>query len=234
MPDLRELLVEEADRLRPDAIPPFETVVARSARRRRWGAGLALVAVAAVSVVAAATVRGSHSDDPAAEEPTAWYEVNGISFRYPTAWRPQQFPQWARGGLSTVITYLSTEQLTDPCRTTAPSEITCGPPQMTLPPGGVLITWTRWNTFASHPLSDLPGSPITVYGHPAGITSTATAERCAGFGAAREIHAVIVLDPVEPYHQWLDMTACLAGPDTARSEEQVNAMLASLRINAGR
>jgi hypothetical protein len=106
-------------------------------------------------------------------------------------------------------------------------------PLTALSPGGVLITWTKWSTLADHRLSDQPGRQTTLNGHPGSINSTPATGECAAVGATREIHAIIVLDPVMPYRHWLDMSACLAAPDAAPAEMQVNEMLASLRATTG-
>jgi hypothetical protein len=159
---------------------------------------------------------------------------DAVTFRYPVSWRPQQFPTQAAAAFFVVITYLSTDTLHDTCSTPRPTEIICGGTPLTaLSPGGVLITWTKWSTPSPHRLSDQPGRQTTLNGHPASITSTLATDGCAAVGAAQEIHAIIVLDPVMPYRHWLDMSACLAAPDAAHAEMQVNEMLASLRVTAG-
>jgi hypothetical protein len=242
MRNLHDLLADEADRQRPTAIPPFEALISRSARRRtRRGAGIALAAAAAVvAVLAATTPLGGHtanpavSRSPALDAPTAVFAGNAITFRHPASWRSQQFPAQSTAAFFVVITYLSTDELHDTCSTPAAGEVVCaGMPLTALSPGGVLITWTQWSTPGNHRLSDQAGRPATLNGHPASINSTSATDECAAVGATREIHAIIVLDPVMPYRHWLDMSACLAAPDTARAEMQVNEMLASLRVTTG-
>lgn len=239
---VHDLLADEADRRRPTAIPPFETLLTRSARRRtRRAAGIALAAVAALlAVVAATTPLGGHTANPATSRspaeldgPTVVFAGNGLTFRHPISWRAQQLPA-QHTSFFLVITYLSTDTLHDPCSTPTPGNVVCaGKPLTTLSPGGVLITWTQWSTPSDHKLSDQPGRQTPLNGHPGSINATSATEKCATIGATREIHAIIVLDPVMPYRHWLDMSACLAAPDTARAEMQVNEMLAGLRVTAG-
>ncbi|GAA4263564.1 hypothetical protein GCM10022255_109250 [Dactylosporangium darangshiense] len=243
MRNLHDLLADEADRRRPAAIPPFEALISRSARRRtRRSAGIALAAVAAVIAVLAATapLRG-HTADPAVSRspaaldgPTTVFAGGAITFRHPVSWRPQQFPAQSTAAFFVVITYLSTDQLHDTCSTPAAGEVVCaGMPLAALSPGGVLITWTRRSAPGDHRLSDQAGRQTTLDGHPASINATSATDECAAVGATREVHAIIVLDPVMPYQHWLDMSACLAAPDAARAEMQVNEMLASLRVTSG-
>jgi hypothetical protein len=242
MRNLHDLLAEEAERRRPTAIPPFEALIGRSARRRtRRGAGIALAAAAAVTAVLAATTPlGGHTTDPAASRspagldgPTAVFAGDAITFRHPISWRPQQSAQSA-AAFFVVITYLSTDTLYDTCSTPAPGETVCGGMPLTaLSPGGVLIRWTRWSTILPQRLSDQPGRQTTLNGHPAFITSASATDGCAAVGATREIHAIVVLDPDMPYRHWLDMSACLAAPGAAHAEMQVNEMLASLRVTTG-
>ena len=63
MPELRDLLQAEADRLQPRHLPPFNGVVTRSGRRRRRTTGLGLAVVLLAGAAAVPLVRAAVSGD---------------------------------------------------------------------------------------------------------------------------------------------------------------------------
>src|SRR4051812_20693277 len=56
MPDLKELLTEEAQRQRPDHVPPFDALLSRARRRCRYRRGAAVCSVLAAVIVVVAVV----------------------------------------------------------------------------------------------------------------------------------------------------------------------------------
>jgi hypothetical protein len=69
MPDLRDVLSSEAERLRPDRVPAFGTVLGRRRRRDRRARGLAVLGVAALVAAALVVVPALVSSDDGALQP---------------------------------------------------------------------------------------------------------------------------------------------------------------------
>jgi hypothetical protein len=232
MRNIHDLLAEEADRHKPESVPPFHMVSRRARRRTLRNAGAALAAAAAlVGVLAATTPLGEHATNrtlSGTDYTTALFNEGTFTFQYPSSWRSEPYQVFS--SFFSIITYLSSDALHDPCSEPTPGQIHCASPLSALSAGGVLITWTRWGTIGHHDLSDQPGRQTTLDGHPALIDSTSATDYCADIGADQEIHAIIVLGSASEYDRWLDMRACLAEPDTAHSEQQIDAMLQSLRF----
>jgi hypothetical protein len=155
----------------------------------------------------------------AAASPTRAYASGGIAFRYPKAWKPS--PRSWRN----VVTYLSTAKLHDPCTTTGPNTQACAPPLGVLPPGGILVTWTR-NGLPGWKLAAQPGTPTRLAGYAAKL-QIARPGACSYLGASETVTALIAA-PVSG--NWVQMQACLRGSNRVANKKKVLAMLATLRL----
>jgi hypothetical protein len=248
--DLRELLVAEAARQRPAAAPPYAALAGRAAaRRRNRGATLAalVASVAAAAIVVPMIVIGvrdvppttgggaaSASGSPVrsgADPLVSTFSGPGITFRYPAVWRAQQYTEVS--SFSILITYLSTDGMHDPCATHASSvgeEVDCNGPIGRLGADGVLVTWFSFGM----PDTALTAANTTVGGHPASVHSGPADDTCAKIGGTRTVDAQIAqnktLAPQGRGEELTEMSACIAGSDTARAEADVTAMLDSVQF----
>lgn len=238
MPDLRDMLADEALRREPDVAPPFESVLALIHRRRRiqWLAA-AVSAVAAVGVVVsvAALVTGGQAEvaAPSTPVPLVRFVGDGLSFRYPETWTQTGYDIPLHG----TVVVLSTAVVPDPCVTTSDARgisITCSAATANLLSAGVLVTWSpaASGSAAFDPAArfdQLPGERTTVAGHPAKILTGRPDGPCASSGGARQVDASLLVAR-SPGDQVYLMTACLAEP-TALGEEQVLAVLDSVAFD---
>ncbi|WP_188943204.1 hypothetical protein [Nakamurella endophytica] len=154
----------------------------------------------------------------AAANPAQWPAavVNGIYFQHPPTWR--LYPYVVAGSLSTVVGYLSTDPLHQPCTTIkVPDgiETDCAQPLTRLTADGVLIILGGADGPASRKPPLHPNS--TVAGRPASITETAAQDDCQVVGAQRQIHVLVPGDRTGRFYP-IQLTACFAGPVTAPAE----------------
>ena len=69
------------------------------------------------------------------------------------------------------------------------------------------------------------GRPVVIGGRAGTLTTADAREPCLGIGGALEITVVI---PRSAPDNWMELDACLAGPDTGPAFAQVVALLASV------
>ena len=187
---------------------------------RRLLCGAAIVALVST---ASACGGGRGAAQSAAKVPRLLtYSSSNLSFSYPAAWTAYSSHKWWTFHFSPLV-YLSTQPVHNPCSTKG-NETTCGFPVQRLRPGGVLAVWQ----FGQVPITGsirLTGKQIRVDGHHAGLEET-TGGECRRIGADRTIEADVELgdDGV------IFLTACLRGPNLARAEKSVEALLASTRF----
>jgi hypothetical protein len=179
--------------------------------------------------IAVALVALAGSSEPAlaagaAVSPTRAYSAGGVSFRYPTAWKASPAAWHWQSSFSSLVTYLSTQPMHDPCTRTS-TETTCAPPLGALLPGAILVSWTRGG-LPNWSLAKQPGRSTTLAGRRAKV-QIARPGACRYLGASETITAQVALSP---RHSSLEMQACLRGSSTAPNEKRVLAMLASLRL----
>jgi hypothetical protein len=191
-----------------------------TARRLLVGAA-ALVALVAVTSGcgggADAQAAGKH--DPAPVE----YSSSLLSFSHPAAWKAYTFPDTGELHFHPLV-YLTNQPAHDPCSTQGDTT-SCGFPVKRLVPHGVLALWQPSEFPVTGPVK-LGGTRIRVDGYPAGRTETAKGQ-CRSIGADRTIQVVS-----EVRHQSLiTFTACLRGPGLARTERQIDALLASTKFH---
>jgi hypothetical protein len=177
----------------------------------------ALAAIAAAVALTSACGGGSNAQAATKQSPVTKYADTFISFKHPTAWKTYSFQQPLEMHFFPFV-YLSTQAMHNPCSTQG-NETTCGWPLAHLEPGGVLAVWQIPYVLpgTSHPT----GMRISVGGKPAWRRVTAGGE-CRAIGADRTIDVMV--------GQAREFTACLRGPNLARSQRAVNALLASTRF----
>jgi hypothetical protein len=158
--------------------------------------------------------------------PTVPLALNGLSFRYPLAWRRSPSAWRWHSTFTSVVTYLSPQTMRDPCTRTA-SGTSCATPLTVLKPGGVLVTWSRM-AMPGWTLVGQPGRKTSLAGRASRIL-IARPGACSYLHAGETVTAQIALDPKGSSVQ---MQACLRGPSLALSERRVLAMLQTLRVSA--
>jgi hypothetical protein len=237
-----ETEVAEALRHLPPEVPAgitlFEAVATgvRRRRRHRAVAGAVLATVAAVAVVLTPTLLSRSEATPApAVAPdkvdVSVFHGNGVSFHYPTAWRRSTYS--VVSSFTVLITYLSTEPLHNPCRTTRDAQSitqTCGQPLERIRPGGVLVRWQR----AGKPgigITRYPGVRDTIDGHPARVATTPADPSCAALGGNLSVDAVIASQILNSPDSTIEMTACLTGSNTQQAQAAVERMLTSAHFD---
>jgi hypothetical protein len=179
----------------------------------------------AVAFAALAGSAGPALAAGATGDATKTFSGSGVTFRYSAAWHVSP-PAWRwASSFSILVTYLSTGALHDPCARTA-SSTTCSSPVAVLPPGGVLITWTRGSP-PSWSLAKQPGRATRLAGHPAKL-QIARPGACRAVQATETVTAQIALGPTSDS---LQMQACLRGSTARANEARVRAMLATLHVS---
>jgi hypothetical protein len=134
---------------------------------------------------------------------------------------------------TSLIGYLSTEPLHDPCDTTrTPSWVTtsCAAPLDHLRSGGVFIQWRSWGMPGLR-LANERGIPQTIDGHQARVFTGTADVGCAGLGGDVSVDAAIVQQTMNSHDQLLEMSACLRGPGTQQRQAAVQLMLTSVRLS---
>ena len=122
------------------------------------------------------------------------------------------------------IVYLSTVRVSDPC-TRFPNGSSCTwYPVQSLGFGGLLVTW-RVRSFPGWAFDPSRGRQLTLGGRLATLEEQAPNEGCAGIGGARQ---VIVTIPNPVPMNWMEVDACLAGPDPSLAQGAVETMLATV------
>jgi hypothetical protein len=242
---MRTILDDEAHEALelPSGGAPRELVGWRRHRAMLLSAGLVLAIAAGLAIALHDNFRATTPATvatPATTPPPRpgldWgrFTDNGVSFRYPPAWR--SYPYTWSSSFSSSLTYLSTREIPNPCKTTHPNgntEISCGLPATRLSPDGVLIIWTEtgFPHAAGSPdaLEHAPGELTTIAGHAARVLIGAAGQECGHIGASTSIQAVIARDP-RPAYETLHMTACLGPDNQSANTRAVLAMLGTVRI----
>ncbi|HEY1565070.1 MAG TPA: hypothetical protein VGF72_10330 [Gaiellaceae bacterium] len=181
-----------------------------------------LCAATIVALVSAMSACGGGGDAQAAakDPPLQKYSAPGLSFSYPTAWTASKAILPADTLHFQPLAYVSTQPVGPPC-TTHGNETACGFPLKRLRPGGVLVMWQYPYALPGFTLGG--GARIKVDAHPATRTTTKPGV-CRQVGADRTIDVLIQL---VPHSSYVELTACLRGPNLVQAERSVDAMLAS-------
>jgi hypothetical protein len=178
----------------------------------------------AIALVALAGSTGPALAAGATSSPTRAFSASGLSFRFPSSWKASPAAwRWKETFIS-LVTYLATQPLHDPCSTSGNST-TCAPPAGALVPGAILVTWTSEST-PGWALANQAGRVTTIGKRPARIL-IARPGACRYLGAGETVTAQIAL-PAKSAS--LRMQACLRGSTTKANEKRVLAMLATLHL----
>jgi hypothetical protein len=180
---------------------------------------LSLGAIAAAVVLTSACGGGGSPQAAAKDQPLQTYSGQYVSFDYPAAWKALRF-QRPLELHSFPLVYLSTQAIHSPCSTKG-NETTCGWPVKRLRPGGVLAVWQLPYAPPCPGCSGPTGTPVQVGGRRATRNVTAPGA-CRAVGADRTVE-VTVKNSVE-------FLACLRGPNLARNERRVEALLESTQF----
>jgi hypothetical protein len=154
-----------------------------------------------------------------------------LSFEYPPGWHPQTYD--VASSFTTLITYLSPQQLHDPC-TRSTNEISCGAYSAVrrIDPHGVLLEWSA-DGFpilqGQDELRGFAGRTTSVGGHRAeiDIQHNPAGAGCGQVGGDELITAAIERGVAGNYFV---MTACFRGPSVTATEQAVQSMLGSVKI----
>jgi hypothetical protein len=207
----------------------------RRRKRRTLIVGTAATTVAAFVLVlgtltGSASVRTQASNNRSAHPATARlrsFQRLGVRFQYPAAWAAHTYPDDV-SSFSTLIVYLSNQQLHPPCVTHHGQHVItkiCGPPVDHLAPASILASWTA-DGFPGWTFSHAKGKPLRVGGHLAKLLVTHSA---CGIGADVTMD-VVVDEPAVPYN-WYELRACIKGPGINRFKQQVRALLKTVHFD---
>lgn len=146
-----------------------------------------------------------------------------LRFRYPAAWRAYRWQ--VPSTMSTSIVDLSNQPEHQPCVTRHGSDnitIRCHEPLRRLRPNSILADWSSFAE-PGFRLANTPGAPSRVGGRDARVQVTAGT---CGIGAARSLSAVIAIPGGDGF---IELRACLSGPEPSIQERRAQALLASIR-----
>jgi photosystem II stability/assembly factor-like uncharacterized protein len=191
-------------------------------------AAAALIVMAAVVAGGIAWARGYWGPQPAGPSGLAHFSAYDLSFDYPARWRAYKYENTS--SFSSVLVYLSTQGLHDPCtrsQSGGNTSISCGQPLDHLNDGAVLVTWTS-NGFPRWTIDGEKGNHTSIGGQPA-VLRTDKPGDCAQIGGEETITATIARDAPSNFYR---MVACLNGRNRAADERDVNAMLQSVVIGS--
>jgi len=162
---------------------------------------------------------------PATQPPalaTKHYEGSELTFDYPGGWNAAEIFYPATQVQS--IVYLSTEEITDPCDHTGNSISCTRLPVSALGEDGVLISWWHWGLVGTK--FDIGPNAPTIGGRPAVVLDADPGASCSGIGTDR---AKTVKVPIpNASSNWIEMDACVSGPNTDQTMAEIDAMLASV------
>ncbi len=159
---------------------------------------------------------------PCGGNPTCHFDRRGVAFDYPAFWNAASFRVLT--SFTDDLVSLSTAQLVEPCRQLPNGSVCSWYPVESLDFGGLLVTWrARFNP--AWTFDPTRGRQLIVGGRRATLEDKAPNEGCAGIGGARQV-IVTIPDP-EPLN-WMEVDACLAGPDSSLAESAVKTMLATV------
>ena len=165
---------------------------------------------------------------PVVREPAGDGVGTGLTVRRPPGWhvyRPQgvmpaQFV-YPIGSITSAPEHVT-------CHRTTNGDATafwCDPPRPKLRPDGVLIDWV-WIDLERPECAACGGSPMTIDGWHAAWQ--VEAPDCGGVGATQTIDVRVFEH--RWVRVWLELRACIRGPDTARADATVRAIVRSLRF----
>jgi hypothetical protein len=193
----------------------------RGPRAVRFAAGIALLAGSVTGCFGATPTEPPPPSNIACHGATCHYDDISFSFDYPASWHAAEYE--VVSSFSSDLVSLSTSAMTCDRR---PPEIAClrlvtGH----LDAGGLLITWRArgWPNWSFDPSA---GASISVGGRSGTRAEYAATEDCQTIGGATSI-LLTIPDPTPD--NWMEMDACLAGPDPGPATAQMQTMLSTVR-----
>ena len=191
--------------------------------KRIAGVLIAMVLVSACAGSGASATPSAASSLANCQTDTCFFDTGIMSFDYPSSWHAASFN--VVSSFSNDLVYLSTAPLSDPCDR-GPSSVSCSRLAATaLGTNGVLVTWTAWG-FPGWTFDPNEGSQLYVGQRQATFVTKTAEDGCQKIGGVREI-AVKIPRSVEI--NWMQLDACLAGPDPSAAQSQVETMLKTVR-----
>lgn len=154
---------------------------------------------------------------------TCKFEDNILSFDYPASWHEATYD--VVSSFSNDLVYLSTAPLSDPCDRTSSGVACVRLAASSLGANGVLVTWTAWG-WPGWTFDPGKGSALSVGQRQATLMAQTPSDSCKVIGGVREI---VVTTPRSVPDNWMQLDACLAGPDPSVAQDQVEAMLETVR-----
>ncbi len=184
--------------------------------------------VASCMLASVALVACGGSASPSPSTPSfRHFDGEVLSFDYPGAWGNATFE--VTSSFTTVLVYLSTAPMSDPCDRTSNSIACVRTVVSELAPDGVLVEWLR-DSFPGWTFDSTKGHLITAGGRRATLEQVDPIEEaCQSIGGERELVATI--DDPTPDWNWTEMRACLRGPSLDRLQAQIQAMLTTITWN---
>jgi hypothetical protein len=183
---------------------------------------LSLGAIVAAVALTSACGGGGGGNGHAAPmvPPLQKYSGQYVSFDYPAGWKALRFQRPLELHAFPLV-YVSTQAIHSPCSTQG-NATTCGWPVKRLQPGGILAVWQLpYAPPCPGCALGSAGTQVQVGGRRA-TREVRTGGACRAIGADRTID-VVVKNSVE-------FVACLRGPNLARNERRVDALLKSAQF----
>jgi len=182
-------------------------------------------ALASLALMACGTSPSSLPTATSSAPSLRHYEADELSFDHPAGWSDATFV--VLSSFSTVLVYLSTAPLSDPCDRT-PNSIACIRNAVSaLGQNGVLVEWSR-QSFPGWRFDPTVGRLTTIGGRAATVQEVAlTQGGCQAIGGEREL--VVTIDDATADMNWTEMRACLRGPAIDGLQAQIGEMLATVR-----
>ncbi len=183
--------------------------------------------VAACVLASIALMACGHSASPSPSAPAfRHFDDEVLSFDYRGAWGMATFN--VTSSFFTVLVYLATAPLSDPCDRSSSPTACVGAAVSGLGPDGVLAEWSR-DSFPGWTFDPTIGQSLTVAGR------RATVEQVDPIGdtcqSIRVSELVATIDDPTPDQNWTEMRACLRGPSLDDLEAQIKAILPTVTWN---
>jgi hypothetical protein len=124
---------------------------------------------------------------------------------------------------STLIVYLSNDQLSPPCAVT-PTSTTCGPPLEQLSAHSLLVSWSA-DGFPGWTFKRAQGRALRVGGDRAKLRLT---KSTCGIGA--DVLMDVVVERPHIPDNWFEFSACIKGPGINKLERQARKILATVQF----
>ena len=181
------------------------------------------VRILALVVIAGCSATPAPSGADGIPGPTRHLVAPEVSFDYPGSWREGHFD--VVSSFSSSIVYLSTSRLADPCDRGANSIACVREATAALDPNGVLVEWSH-HGFPGWTFDPTKGQRVAVAERAATVEEAAPSNPCRSIGGEREM--TVTIDDPAADSNWVEVRACLRGPDLDPIRAQIGAMLASV------